>query len=490
MPYVAFWSRKLDKCLDKSNSARGVYCAYNACIDYLEYLDGTVLEEIYKEYMSSELFNRIKNKEIPKKLITQEDFLVALASCLNLGKAYQIPNHNAELKPWFDKIFDEADEHRMGGQSGIIANLLGRLGVKTIIYIPNLSPTQKRQFYKENVFFPLVNPDTKGFYLRNASKCAQRDAITKVNWIFEYEEGTSFPIKHEEKFIVKSPRSNRLIIADRPPGLIPQITDELRPFIPEIGKMVERVILSGYQYLNKANVEEIMTKEREIIDELIKKNPELKIHWEFASIRDNFVRTTLSEKLKDKYHSLGCNEVELTSILHDLGEFEAEKAIKEKETSINLLQGVKIVQKHLDLQRVHLHTLGYHILHLDPNYSPNVSQKSAENALLLSALVGTAKTLVGEFTTRNIRDMELALARTLPVSYNGLREMENFGQEMIKENLISNLDEFMKSGHIEMDGFWTMIIPSQRTSPERIKSTVGLGDSISSIAFVFDRSIP
>ncbi|MFW9929091.1 MAG: ADP-dependent glucokinase/phosphofructokinase, partial [Candidatus Thorarchaeota archaeon] len=196
MPYAAIWTQKLRETPNKVNPVQGVFVGYNACIDFLEYLDPNHLEGVYKENITPEIIKRIKAKKLPEKIETHDDFLVSLVLAISNGKAIQIPNYDSEeIQDWFSDIFDEADEHRMGGQSGIIANLLSQLGISTIVYIPNLSSVQARRFQSGNILFPVKNEDLGVFTLRNVTKCARPDAITKINWIFEYEEGLSFPIE-------------------------------------------------------------------------------------------------------------------------------------------------------------------------------------------------------------------------------------------------------------------------------------------------------
>ena len=81
MPYVARWTDLVRRSLTRVTPARGLFVGYNACIDFLEYLEPFSLERIYREHMTEPLFRRIQKHEIPKVLESREDFLVALASC-------------------------------------------------------------------------------------------------------------------------------------------------------------------------------------------------------------------------------------------------------------------------------------------------------------------------------------------------------------------------------------------------------------------------
>ena len=177
MPYTNIWTRKLHNSANLVNSANGVFVGYNACIDFLEYLEHQSLEQIYKDEITPKVLekaSRIDKEEYPQEIKTKEDFLVSLVKSISGGKAKQIPIYNnKEIYPWFNKIFAEADEHRMGGQSGIIANLLAQLGVTTVCYIPNLSHVQSRRFHNQNILFPLKSDDLGVISLRNITKCGQ-----------------------------------------------------------------------------------------------------------------------------------------------------------------------------------------------------------------------------------------------------------------------------------------------------------------------------
>ena len=135
-----------------------------------------------------------------------------------------------------------------------------------------------------------------------------------------------------------------------------------------------------------------------------------------------------------------------------------------------------------------MHTLSYHIVLIDTDYSKNVTLESVQNGVLYSALIGTAKTLVGEFTSRNIKDFEIGMATQLPVSYTGVKNLEEIALKLKKDGEITDIKNFMSNGLVrkEEQNLWKLFVPTQVTPSEDLKSTVGLGDSISSTAFVFD----
>ena len=112
------------------------------------------------------------------------------------------------------------------------------------------------------------------------------------------------------------------------------------------------------------------------------------------------------------------------------------------------------------------------------------------NGVLFSGAVGTAKTLVGDFTSKDIMDFEIQLAFQIQASFTGIKALEELGNYLLDQKIINNAREFLSNGIIKTDDRWEFILPVQITPSDRLKSTVGLGDSISSTGFVFDRKEP
>ena len=119
MPYTNIWTKKLHNSPNLVNNVGGVFVGYNACIDYLEYLEHQSLEEIFKQETSPEVIQKIATFdkfEFPQEIKTRDDYQFSLVKSMSYGKAKQIPIYQSavEIYPWFIRIFAEADEHRMG----------------------------------------------------------------------------------------------------------------------------------------------------------------------------------------------------------------------------------------------------------------------------------------------------------------------------------------------------------------------------------------
>ncbi|MFX1513757.1 MAG: ADP-dependent glucokinase/phosphofructokinase, partial [Promethearchaeota archaeon] len=437
-------------------------------------LDKTVHSQI-KEFMTNP----------PLQVETQEQFIAGLLTSMLKGKALQWSTQSPELLGWIDTIFQGADEKRMGGQSGIITNLMARLKIEhVLIYTPFLSTEQALVFNKGNIFVPV---NEEGILkLKTPRRASKPTDPIKINWIFEYQEGLVFEFDGKMNQV---PRTNRFILASRPSGLRPLFDPMTSSILPEIGILVDRVIMSGYQYLRR-NYKNGLTYKQYLdlavrhLKMLKSQNPRLRIHMEFASIRDESIREEILRTISPQVHSFGCNEVEIIETLRILGLEQVAQKIEESENAQTLFKGILTLMEELKFERIHLHTLGYHIVMIKKNYP--CSPKGVRTGCLFASNIAATKALLGTFSSADIETYELQMGKRISISFKGISELQNLGKYLQEENQLSCLlEEFMIEGISHIDNNRTLIfVPAQITPIAR--STVGLGDSISSSAFIFD----
>jgi len=107
----------------------------------------------------------------------------------------------------------------------------------------------------------------------------------------------------------------------------------------------------------------------------------------------------------------------------------------------------------------------------------------------MASVAATAKTLAGEWTTKRIREYEFEIGKKIAISFRGLDNMHKFAFRFNREAEGIAREDFMSTGFIEQDDHWIIFVPAQMTPTADVKSTVGLGDTISSTSFVFDYDI-
>jgi ADP-dependent phosphofructokinase/glucokinase len=266
--------------------------------------------------------------------------------------------------------------------------------------------------------------------------------------IFEYPPNL---VQEVEQVV---PRSNRFIVSpvhDPSTILIPE--DLQDTFLKQIASC-RRAFLSGYQYLRKE--QEFITAARQI--RMIRSvNPRMRTHVECVSVTEQPVLAMMLRHIIPNVDSIGLNEHELGLLMHAL------RGIDPRSSGLLPSSPVAIVHEAIALadatgvHRIHLHTFGYYILILRPGTEPQ--PELSRNALLFAAQV-TANAAKGD---KQILSPDGLLA------YAAAREAIGPDQT---------------TGIFEIGDRVVILIPTYIS--QNINKTSGLGDILSSTAFVAD----
>jgi ADP-dependent phosphofructokinase/glucokinase len=332
-------------------------------------------------------------------------------------------------------FFSRSGSLATGGQAGIAAVHLHRLGVPSVTCIVPGAGPQTSSFLRDAGVIPLTFAS---------------EAVTpsdKLHLIFEYSPGLVPPA---ESVAV---RDNRFIVSpvhDASTVIIPDAS--MKVFLEQI-RSCRRAFLSGYQYLRTEP--EFVTAARQI--RLIRGiHPLMRTHVECVSGAGPGVISMMVRHILPAADSIGLNERELgifTRIVR-----------KEDPASPSLLPSSPgtIVRDAITLadatgvSRVHLHTFGYYILVLNSEREqPEVSR----NALLLAAKV-TADTA--------------GLGKQV-ISEEGLKAYEEM-------RTLFGPDE--APGIFKENNRIVILVPTYIS--KNVQKTTGLGDILSSTAFVAD----
>ncbi|AKB19595.1 MULTISPECIES: ADP-specific phosphofructokinase [unclassified Methanosarcina] len=453
----------------------GMFVAYNGNIDAIRHLTEEDLSKLFGFFDEAAVQDRVA--VYPREIAEPLDFVARLLISMREGKAAEVPSYTAETHEWLKKHlgFDYA---RMGGQAGIISNLLARLELKKVVaYIPWLSEEQAEYFAATgNILHPKV--ENGKVLLKPPREAFKPGTGSKVNWIFEYSKDLKVTCAGST---FKIPRDNRLIISSRPKWLRldmdKQIYEHLDSLLPVDGAM-----LSGYQmikeeYEDGSTYKDYVENSVKVIEKLKSLNPELRIHVELTSIQNRVIRKAiLTEIVAKRVHSMGLDTVEVANALNVLGYEELSySVIKKGENGImSLYQGAVQLMKDLDLERVHVHSLGFYICILAKGHP--LTLKEHRDSLLFSSVLAAAQALNGKI--ENLKEAESGLE--VPVSATGLEDIENFQLYCTGRKLCTS-DEF-EYGYIYGPDHDAILIPSKVV--DRPKATVGIGDTISAGAFV------
>jgi len=447
MTWDALYSSAFDRVRESIGRVGRVLLAYNTNIDAIKYLDPKDLEERVEKAGKEEVFRF--SEELPKKITSVKHLLGGILWSVRRGKAAELFVESCLVRFYMKKW--GWDELRMGGQVGIMANLLGGVyNVPVIAHVPQLSRLQAELFKDGPIYVPKLED---GKLKLVHPKAFQADEENLIHYIYEFPRG--FKV-----FDFEAPRENRFIGSadDYNPNVC--IRPEFKEAFEEIAGKVELAIISGLQALTKENYKEPFEELERHLEVLGER--EIPVHLEFAFTPDETVRKRLVEVL-GRFTSVGLNEVELASIMEVLGE----KAIAEKLLAHDPVDPIAVTEATLKLaertgvKRIHFHTYGYYLALTD------YKGAHVRDALLFAALAAAAKAKLGD--VRSIDDVVKAM--DVPV---------NEKAKAVEEKLVEEYG--MKDGIAEVNGYQLSFAPTKIVA--KPKSTVGIGDTISSSAFV------
>ncbi|XRO74717.1 ADP-specific phosphofructokinase [Methanocaldococcus sp. 28A] len=433
-----------------------LFTAYNTNVDAIKYLKDSDVQKLVDEFNHKDIIKRME--EYPRIIEEPLDFVARLVYSIKTGKPAEVPlKDDKELHEWFNKI--KYDEERMGGQAGIVSNLMATLNIdKIIVYTPFLSKKQAEMFVDyDNLLYPLV--ENNKLILKKVREAYKDDPI-KINRIFEFKKGLKFTLNGET---IMATQSTRFIVASRPENLRIEIKDDVREYLPKIGEMVDCAFLSGYQAIkekyNDGKTAKYYFERAEEDIKLLKKNKNIRTHLEFASISNIEIRKMVVDYILSNVESVGMDETEIANVLHTLGYEDLSNKILKDSFVEDIIEGAKIIlEKFKNLEVIQIHTI-YYILFVCRADNP-LSKKELEECLEFSTILASTKAKLGNI--KSIDDL-----------YEGLKIPHNkYG------NLLKEIAEKFND-----DNYKVVLSPSRYV--EKPKSTVGLGDTISSGAFIY-----
>lgn len=432
-----------------------VFVAYNTDIDAICYLN----EDFEKKFSKNEFKQALK--EEPKAIKNKVDLLSGILRSMRDNNAEELPILNPKMVE-FLKNNIKPEEKRMGGQAGIMSNLLSTLGCKTIVYTKLLSKKQSNLFRdNENLFFPKVNKTLK---LKHPKKCSKK-VKTKTNWIFEFKKGSMV-------FSTKAKGSNRFIAASRPEEINLEV-EKLEKHVKELANLCDCAILSGYHDLKKkykdgsSYLDHLKSAEK-FLEKLKKENPNLTVQVEFASVPDREMRSEILKRIVSKADSLSMDRSEISSIL---------KVLEKEKKLTSIIEYYKALEKifeEFEINCVKIHTLNYFMGIFQDYLNP----KHVKKGLLFARDLGASRIKKGEIEDKE----DVKIAEGIEVSRKGKKERKKF-----EEFLKNSKGEKLEKGLYKLKDKYVVLIPTKIVKEP--KRTVGAGDIISAGSFALENAL-
>lgn len=437
---------KKNKEMFKNNfkNVKSSFAAFNANVDAITKID--------KKFPIN--FKEVKsNSKLPNSVKSMKDLKNALVHSMKHGKAVELKIENKEL---YTKLMKSLNfrHKRIGGQMGIVANTLSKLGVKKPVIFSNLLSNEQAKLFESNVLFPSVKNNRIVF--KRAKQAGRKKDPTRENIIIEYSQGFTIECKDET---FKTPRNNRFIISSpvhKSPPLIPE--NLMRK---DLFNTFKRAFISGYHHVKKKNHSRLFNKWVNQLKKIKELNPDLLIHLEYVDLHKEWLNNELLKVIK-QVHSFGLNEAETASLMEYLSlNKERDKIIKSKNSADSLIKAGKILMKLFGLKRLSIHTLQF----------------------IISITVKDYPVKVNDLIHANVYAMRV-------VNSKGVHGMSGFvkGLNDINKYELSSIG--LKASRVKEDKDYNIIvIPNFNTETVPVEYTVGLGDTVSSAAFYAEEAV-
>ncbi|MHA1200872.1 MAG: ADP-dependent glucokinase/phosphofructokinase [Candidatus Heimdallarchaeaceae archaeon] len=459
----------------------GITVGFNTNVDAIYHMRSDAIVDLIHELGIDSVALYKKVVKWKGSIETPEDYIAGLCGCFEKGRASEWIIQNEETYNYLIENLPVERTLRMGGQAGIMANVLSSLGVpKVIVHTSTLPKELKNLFVKnKNLVMPIHDKNGNIAFI-HPRKVKNIDDRLFLHIISEIDKGDGIKLGNI-KWIC--PKNNRFIATYDPPNAKLDISLSFSDGITEIATTTDVLILSGFHMLNLKEIRIEGVKERiksilNLIQQAKQSNPKLIVHLELSSTKnEKILRELFNLSRKNVYwDSLGCNEVELTEVLNVIGESKLAKSITQEPTQAKFLQGcLKICQK-LSLRRLHFHQYGSYFLLTENNYL--VSNKKLKQALCYASIITAYKAQTGE--TKKKIDLEI-LYDLKRIDSRYTKSFKEIASVLEKEKIIYE-EEFLLTGITQYHDYNLIIVPTLVIN--KPKYTVGLGDTISSTALV------
>lgn len=447
----------------------GVIIGFNVNIDKIIAVNPLIVSKI----IMSDIISKIElKKELPLYIENNIDFLSWLFHSIEFEKADEIVTNSKSLIDWIENTFDIKDI-RIGGQAGIIANLYSRLGLKPVLLSLPVQTVELTNLLHQNIL--TVLKDDSGYSVDKISNIKNTVGKPISHYVFEFAKGTYDVGKHT----IECKRDNRFILS------YDEINTQLRfneGFVDYCDNFISEyslAIVSGFHLIHqKLNSFSSFYDIIEPVEKMFKKwknlNPSLCLHLEIASTKDKELRKTIINNLFPVVDSIGLNEQELTSFIEVINP-EIAQQMQESKDSVLVFKALYMILENYPNLRIHFHYFGYFLI-----LSAPIEQEMTlirKQGLLLSSLIAAIKATGTEITSLNqIQNV------SLNITEEGLKSLEHLHEYLINQyptddNLYVN--GFFNSPFFSLVGIPTIIVKNPKT-------TVGLGDHISSISIIYE----
>ncbi|MCK5159265.1 MAG: hypothetical protein KAR08_08920 [Candidatus Heimdallarchaeota archaeon] len=464
--YLDVISEDLEPILKRT---KGVLVGFNVNIDKII----EITPEVINTVISKQKYQiNLQEKRASKIVRSIEDFFYFLFQSLKEGRADEYLIVSNQISMWIERNFSVKDV-KIGGQAGIIANLLKKINVNQILLSLPIFNKELMKLLDSSIL--VVSETGERLSLEEVKNIDEHESNPIIHYVFEFTEGRySFGDK-----IVECKRSNRFIISFDLVNSILKIRDSFYNFSIDNIRNFSLAIVSGFHLVHpevhsQKTIDMIIKPARDLFQKWKKLNPDITIHFEIAATNDKDLRKKIIDTILPFVDSIGLNEQELLDFI-EIIDPTTYLLLKGNLSSVNLFKGIRKISSKFPHLRIHLHYLGYYLT-LSPPISKELVSRRKKSLLLASLFAAeTADKKV-------ITSKEDILNVQILVSSKGMNELHKLEAYLNEE--YNKISIFAEEGWFTTPSFTLVSIPTiMVNSPKQL---VGLGDTISSISVLFD----
>lgn len=429
-----------------------ILCAYNANIDALYSLCADEIITMLNDIDDHELIYKVDNS--PGIINSISDFFAGLIICMKEGIGAEWLIHDQSVFQYLKEQFLNKSILRMGGNMGIMANVLAEMGAERVI--PNvITPTSRMLsfFSKNSIFVPKCD-----------LKC-DSNIDEPIHFVFDFKKGETFSFSN---ITFTVPRENRFIATYD----IMNMSLNVNPCFKEyaINHTYDGLLISGFHmmletYPDGSNYTDYLQQSLEQIKSW-KSTRHTPIHVEFGHFTNSHMAQDIFLNLAVIASSIGMNEDEL-SMLQPLHNINATKVLEMDIFSV--MQAAKNTLIQSKLKKIIIHTREY-ILSISSDQELSiVNQLEAMN---FGVMCAGAFASSGHLPSRGKLNLT---SSQLKESIIGSAQLQQFSNAF-------NVIKYGRGLGTINNGYQICILPTLLV--DKPISTVGLGDTVTASIFL------
>lgn len=432
-----------------------ILCGYNVNIDSVYSISGDEVSDLLRSQDMGEITAKIETP--PNVVNSVSDFVSGLVLCMQNGTGAEWLIHEKSVFDYLKNRFFDKSIIRMGGNAGIMANVLSEMGADLVV--PNVvmpSGTQVSLFSKKSILLP------------HSEKTISECPAELVHFVFDFKKGETFLL---DDTTVTVPRENRFIATYDSANIELAINPDFENYALEHINEMDGVLLSGFHmlmdiYPDGSTYVEKLNRTVEQVKVWKRLNSRLRVHAEFGHFLNKDIAYHVFSNLTPYVDCIGMNEDELAMLSGTHGV--PAKCILQMDACSAMDATIRCASE-FGIKRMIIHTREFVLSVCESD--------NADPALELEAMVFGVKCAAAFAATGKLESREFVDAKASAL------DESVFGKVQVQEVLEYIRGKQYGSGVFgEYKGYMVCILPTILC--ENPIATVGLGDTFSSATFL------